>query len=74
MILHSLSLGMELIIILKILYYSSLWNILPYEVVQCVDLKHFKAALKIYLDFLVRAHIHLQHLLIFSWLLRVNGQ
>ena len=33
-------------------YSSSLWNTLPNQVVQCADLKNFKAALKFHLDFL----------------------
>ena len=48
---------------------SRLWNILPNHVVQCMDLKHFKAALKIYLDSLVPANIPPQHHSILSWLL-----
>ena len=50
-------------------FYSRLWNILPNQVVQCVDLKHFKAALKTYLDSLARANIPPQHILILSRLL-----
>ena len=50
-------------------FYSSMWNILPNQVVQSVDMKHFKAALKLYLDSLVRENISRQHLPIFSRLL-----
>ena len=48
--------------------YSCLWNILP-DHVHCMDLKHFEAALKIYLDSLVLANIPRQHLSIISRLL-----
>jgi len=50
-------------------FYSSMWNILPNQVVQSVDMKHFKAALKLYLDSLVRENISRQHLPILSRLL-----
>ena len=51
-------------------FYSRIWNILPNHVVHSEDLKHFKAALKIYLNSLVLGNIPRQHCPILSWLLR----
>ena len=48
---------------------SGLWNILPNHVVYSEDLKHFKAALKLYLNSLVRENIPRQHLPFLSRLL-----
>ena len=48
---------------------SGLWNILPNHVVHSEDLKHFKAALKLYLNSLVRENIPRQHLPFLSRLL-----
>ena len=50
-------------------FYSRLWNILPNHFVQSEDLKHFKAALKLYLNSLVRENIPRQHLPFLSRLL-----
>jgi len=50
-------------------FYSRLWNILPNHVVHSEDLKHFKAALKLYLNSLVRENIPRQHLPFLSRLL-----
>ena len=50
-------------------FYSRLWNILPNHVVHSVDLKHFKAAFKLYLDSLVPGNIPRRHLPILSKLL-----